>query len=262
MYTQLSLLIPDGTPRHLRPLPSTTAGLRSTFDRLPYGCLLFLYTGEHLSIQCPGCRDPLQRGRCHALLLGAAVAQRCSVVLEEQGGPPADPVRSPPQVALGLNLEAAKMHKWHLGGSGIWTGVGVSATALVSWVPQAKAARCLVEIADVLDGRCEVARYRSLHGALTDLVLPTGGGWHRMQGMAVPLQSDQELGKGPNVLVCERPQLWKRLKAWQTVLANSPGAPMVAVLPAAHGAKRTDVVTWDIGGVPATQPRTESPSKA
>ena len=83
-----------------------------------------------------------------------------------------------------------------------------------------------------------------------------------MQGMAVPLQSDQELGKGPNVLVCERPQLWKRLKAWQTVLANSPGAPMVAVLPAAHGAKRTDVVTWDIGGVPATQPRTESPSKA
>ena len=30
--------------RHLRPLPSTTAGLRSTcFDRLPYGCLLFMY---------------------------------------------------------------------------------------------------------------------------------------------------------------------------------------------------------------------------
>ena len=28
--------------RHLRPLPSTTAGLRSTLDRLPYGCLLFI----------------------------------------------------------------------------------------------------------------------------------------------------------------------------------------------------------------------------
>ena len=27
----------------LRPLPSTTAGLRSTFDRLPYGCLLFMF---------------------------------------------------------------------------------------------------------------------------------------------------------------------------------------------------------------------------
>ena len=33
----------DGTPPSssgLRPLPSTTAGLRSTFDRLPFGCLL------------------------------------------------------------------------------------------------------------------------------------------------------------------------------------------------------------------------------
>ena len=28
---------------HLRPLPSTTAGLRSTCNRLPYGCLLFMY---------------------------------------------------------------------------------------------------------------------------------------------------------------------------------------------------------------------------
>ena len=29
--------------RHLRPLPSSPAGYRSTFDRLPYGCLLFMY---------------------------------------------------------------------------------------------------------------------------------------------------------------------------------------------------------------------------
>ena len=29
--------------RHLHRLPSSTAGFRSTFDRLPYGCLLFLY---------------------------------------------------------------------------------------------------------------------------------------------------------------------------------------------------------------------------
>jgi len=69
-----------------------------------------------------------------------------------------------------------------------------------------------------------------------------------MQGMAVPLQSDQELGDGPNVIVRERPQLWKRLRAWQTVLANCPGAPMTATLPAPHTSTRTDVVTWDIGG--------------
>ena len=204
--------------------------------------------GEHLALQCPGCRGPLQRGCCHSLILATAVAQRCSIALETAAGPPADPVQTPPRVAFGLDLEAAKMHKWHLGGSGIWTGVGLSATALVTWVPQSKAARCLVEIAEVLDGRCDAARYRSLHGALADLVLPTGGGWYRMQGMAVPLQSDQELGEGPNVMVRERPQLWKRLKAWQTILANCPGAPMVSVLPAAHSATRTDTVTWDIGG--------------
>ena len=29
--------------RHLHRLPSSTAGFRSTFDRLPYGCLLFMY---------------------------------------------------------------------------------------------------------------------------------------------------------------------------------------------------------------------------
>ena len=29
--------------RHLHRLPSTTAGFRSTFERLPYGCLLFMY---------------------------------------------------------------------------------------------------------------------------------------------------------------------------------------------------------------------------
>jgi hypothetical protein len=204
--------------------------------------------GNHLALKCPGCHSPLQQGCCHALVLAAAVAQRCSISLETDAGPPADPVTAPPRVAYGLDLEAAKMHKWHLGGCGIWTGVGMSATALVTWVPQSKAARCLVEILEVLDGRCEVARYRSLHGALADLVLPTGGGWYRMQGMAVPLRSDQELGEGPNVLVRKRPQLWQRLQAWQTVLANCPGAAMVAVLPAAHRARSTDVVTWDIGG--------------
>ena len=204
--------------------------------------------GEHLVLLCPGCSLPLRPGRCHTLVLASAVAQRCSVVLEEAAGPPADPVTAPPLPAFGLDLEAAKMHKWHLGGSGVWTGVGISSTALVMWVPQAKAARALVEIADVLDGCCEVARYRSLHGALADLVLPTGGGWHRMQGMAVPLQSDQELGDGPNVIVRERPQLWKRLRAWRTVLANCPGAPMTATLPAPHTSTRTDIVTWDIGG--------------
>ena len=33
----------DGPLRHLRLLPSSPAGYRSTFDRLPYGCLLFMY---------------------------------------------------------------------------------------------------------------------------------------------------------------------------------------------------------------------------
>jgi hypothetical protein len=33
----------DGPLRHLRLLPSSPAGFRSTFDRLPYGCLLFMY---------------------------------------------------------------------------------------------------------------------------------------------------------------------------------------------------------------------------
>jgi hypothetical protein len=124
--------------------------------------------GEHIALRCPGCPTPLQHGCCHSLVLAAAVAQRCSISLETDAGPPADPVTAPPRVAYGLDLEAAKMHKWHLGGCGIWTGVGMSATALVTWVPQSKAARCLVEISDVLDGRCEVARYRSLHGALAD----------------------------------------------------------------------------------------------
>ena len=42
-------------PRHLRPLPSTTAGLRSTFDRLPFGCLLFMYRLDltRRAVNCP-----------------------------------------------------------------------------------------------------------------------------------------------------------------------------------------------------------------
>ena len=40
--------------RHLRPLPSTTAGLRSTFDRLPYGCLLFMYRLPTTSLRNQG----------------------------------------------------------------------------------------------------------------------------------------------------------------------------------------------------------------
>ena len=39
--------------RHLRPLPSTTAGLRSTFDRLPYGCLLFMHRLDLTVLEMP-----------------------------------------------------------------------------------------------------------------------------------------------------------------------------------------------------------------
>jgi hypothetical protein len=41
--------------RHLRPLPSSPAGFRSTFDRLPYGCLLFMY---RLDLTCTGKKTP------------------------------------------------------------------------------------------------------------------------------------------------------------------------------------------------------------
>ena len=39
--------------RHLHRLPSSTAGFRSTFDRLPYGCLLFMYRLD-LTVGKPG----------------------------------------------------------------------------------------------------------------------------------------------------------------------------------------------------------------
>jgi hypothetical protein len=46
-------LIMDPPPPMLRPLPSSPAGFRSTFDRLPYGCLLFMYRLD-LTVGKPG----------------------------------------------------------------------------------------------------------------------------------------------------------------------------------------------------------------
>ena len=50
----------DVEASQVKSYPSTTAGLRSTFDRLPYGCLLFMYRldlerqgEEHFGVYLP-----------------------------------------------------------------------------------------------------------------------------------------------------------------------------------------------------------------
>jgi hypothetical protein len=64
--------------------------------------------GNHLALKCPGCHSPLQQGCCHALVLAAAVAQRCSISLETDAGPPADPVTAPPRVAYRHSSRGAR----------------------------------------------------------------------------------------------------------------------------------------------------------
>ena len=151
------------------------------------------------------------------------------------------------QPAFRLNVEAAKPHKWHLSGTGgVWTGVGHSPSALVTWVPQHKAAKALVGIVIVLEGRMEVISYRSLYHTLQDLMHATGGGWYRMHGMSVPLRDDAELGEGHGTIVKLRAQMKQRLLAWAKVLANCPGAPMVALQRVSR--PQWGGVVWEIGG--------------
>ena len=78
--------------RHLRPLPSTTAGLRSTFDRLPYGCLLFMYrldlTFEKGSVESTHTKVSCERGTsvCARFLVrerGQQGVSRCGCVFPE-----------------------------------------------------------------------------------------------------------------------------------------------------------------------------------
>ena len=92
----------------------------------------------------------------------------------------------------------------------------------------------------------EVISYRSLYHTLQDLMHATGGGWYRMHGMSAPLRDDAELGKGHGTIVKLRAQMKQRLLAWAKVLANCPGAPMVALQRVSRPKWGGGV--WEIGG--------------
>ena len=95
------------------------------------------------------------------------VEQQLDIAEDVRRGPPVDPVVAEPVEAYGLDLEAAKPHKWGLGGINVWIGVGLSSTLLVSWVPQNKALALLVTTRQVLEGRCPVGLYRRYLGAMS-----------------------------------------------------------------------------------------------
>jgi hypothetical protein len=89
--------------------------------------------GEHLALRCPGCPTPLQHGCCHSLVLAAAVAQRCSISLETDAGPPADPVTAPPRVAYRIGVAGAPGEAWEK---------GVRGPEPLPAVPSSRAAAC------------------------------------------------------------------------------------------------------------------------
>ncbi|KAL3930069.1 MAG: hypothetical protein SGPRY_001694 [Prymnesium sp.] len=136
----------------------------------PRGALVEAVRGlrneRNLVILCPCQRHGAEAEGCHATLVAAHLEQQADVAEEAEIGPPPAPVVLPPAPALGLNLEAAKPYKWHLGGEAIWIRVGLSATWLVTWVPRHKAALLLATIARVLVvGESPVAEHRSFVGA-------------------------------------------------------------------------------------------------
>jgi hypothetical protein len=98
--------------------------------------------GERIAVRC-ACRGVATGAPCHCIMICARIEQQLRREEAEATGPPEDPVASPPSPAHGLNLEAAKPSKWHLGGAAIWIGGGLSATWMVTWVPQHKAAHLL-----------------------------------------------------------------------------------------------------------------------
>ncbi|KAL3929200.1 MAG: hypothetical protein SGPRY_002055 [Prymnesium sp.] len=161
-------------------------------------------------------------------MLAAHLEQRLDIAEEAEAGPRPDPVAVAPSPALGLYMEAAKPHKWHLGGEAIWIGVGFSAAWLVTWVPRHKTASLLATVARVLAGECPVAEYRSFVGALQDVLKATGGGQYRMKGLYGPLSAGGEIEEGPGTLVRLRTQMQAQLTAWQAVLANRAWASMLA----------------------------------
>ena len=209
-----------------------------------------VHGGEKIAVQC-GCDGVMRGEHCHCVVICAHVQQQLDIAEDIAVGPPQDPIRAEPTEAYGLNLEAAATRKWHIGGASIWIGVGQSATILVTWVPQAKAALLLVDICEVFGGCFAVAAYRSFVHALQDTVRATGGGQYRMKGLFDPLREDAELGEGPETHVWVRKQMGARLRRWQSVLSNRPGASMLTAVGPSPLAE-SDIV-WEIGGDAASE---------
>jgi hypothetical protein len=198
-------------------------------------------------------RDAAVSGGAHADVLAQHVQQRLDIADDERRGPPtlAALAGELPEVR-GLGLEAAKVHKWHVGGAAVWIGKGFDANLLVRWVQQHKAAAMIVGLRRLLDERLEVSEYRSLLGQLADEIESTGGGWYRLKGMSAPLLEGQELSQGPATVVRRRRQLWARATAWLSTLSSCPGSSMLAsTLPAP---KPKGGVVWEIGGDGAREP--------
>ena len=208
--------------------------------------------GNFVAVRC-GCEGMRTGDPCHLRVVCDHVEQQLDIAEDVRRGPPVDPVVAEPVEAYGLDLEAAKPHKWGLGAFNVWIGVGLSSTLLVSWVPQNKALALLMTTRQVLEGRCPVGLYRRYLGALQDAVKATGGGWYMMKGMHVPLQDGQEIDKGPDTLVALRRQMSARLRAWQQKLANCPGASMLAAI--APAPQPAGAVKWEIGGDAACESR-------
>ena len=232
--------------RGLRVLPAQARVARA--DLWPWmDTVMARVWGEGLDVALR-CRCPVRALKaCACAAVCAHIEQQMDIADDVERGPPADPVCAETHVqATGLNLEAAKSHKWHLGGAQVWIGKGFDANLLLVWVPQAKAAAMLHLISVALQWRLPVSEYRSLYGQLNDVVIATGGGWYRMKGMAAPLQVGAEIDDGPSTHVCERKQLKARLAAWRRVLAQCPGSSMLAVM--GEPARPVGKVVWEVGG--------------
>ena len=86
--------------------------------------------GKFVAVRC-GCEEVRTGAPCHLRVLCEHVEQQLDIAEDVRRGPPVDPVVAEPVEAYGLDLEAAKPHKWGLGGSNVWIGVGLSSTLLV-----------------------------------------------------------------------------------------------------------------------------------
>eukprot|EP00965_Chrysotila_dentata_P030840 1027724-Pleurochrysis_carterae.AAC.1 len=69
---------------------------------------------------------------CHGVIIAATVEQRLRQ-MRAADARPTDPVDVPPRPARGMQLEAAKPHKWHAAAAAVWVGIGISCPWLVFW---------------------------------------------------------------------------------------------------------------------------------